>query len=309
MNLNYKILWFEDTPGWIKTHSAIIKDILEEKGFELELTEEVRGENIAKYLENLDFDLILVDYQLSGDFNGEKIIGKIRENPAYMNIIFYSARGPKQLREKLMEKEVDGVYCLDREPEAFIEKTELIILNTIKKVQDINNLRGLVMAEISEFDDKMLNIIKEYIGKSDENKKVISKFIFEKTENYQKCSSKKLEKDKKNDAINTYIDSSSFGTHSSNMAVSKILKLHLKEFEIEKECLNKYEKEIINQRNDLAHAKEVEIDGKKVLQSKIQGKEEQNIDEEKFIEIRKNIKKHRKNLEKIHEKISNLREV
>ncbi|MCL5935778.1 MAG: hypothetical protein M1543_04780, partial [Firmicutes bacterium] len=42
------------------------------------------------------------------------------------------------------------------------DKIMQIILLSVKKVQDINNLRGLVMAEASELDHKMLSILQEF---------------------------------------------------------------------------------------------------------------------------------------------------
>lgn len=79
---------------------------------------------------------------------GETINRKIREEKVYSEIVFYSSQY-EALQAKLNEHFVEGIFTSSREELA--DKVESIINVTIKKVQDVNNLRGLIMA-VAELD-------------------------------------------------------------------------------------------------------------------------------------------------------------
>ena len=84
-------------------------------------------------------------------------------------------------------------------------------------------------------------------------------------------------------------------------AINKIYKLTQKKIGVKQFFFN-YEKDVIKTRNIFAHVKEVEIDGKKVLVSTSTGGEE-NFNEDRCIEIRKDLIKYREILEDIKNQI------
>ena len=162
MNLVYKILWFEDEILWAQPLVREIKTFVEEIGF---IFSQPRFERDNSNIDNIDygeFDLILMDYNLSSVEKGDVLISKIRNHDFFSEILFYSASGAPKLRSAVLEKEMDGVYCADRQRDSFIPKVQEVIKATVKKVLDLNTLRGIVMAETSDIDEKMLEIISLY---------------------------------------------------------------------------------------------------------------------------------------------------
>ena len=168
MKLKYKILWVEDNPKSIRRDKSRIIGYLTDLGFEcIDSNPETDIEIITSfdefqtkigYSKTSDFDLLLVDLDLvkrvSKD-EGEEIIRKVRDAKVYSEIIFYSSQY-EELKRKLEFKFVEGIFTSSREE--LYDKVENIIDVTIKKTQDVNNLRGLIMAEVAELD-----IIKEEI--------------------------------------------------------------------------------------------------------------------------------------------------
>jgi len=169
MRIEYNILWFEDIKSSFNSKKQIVKQIVEDFGFIFpEPRNEINGENIESLVYD-EFDLIIADLNLTGT-KGTDLINKLRnQEGVYTEVIFYSSDGEKAVRGALKEYEIDGVYCAGRENDDFEEKVKKVIWTTIKKVQDVNNMRGLIMAETSDIDQTMFNIIatvldKNYLG-------------------------------------------------------------------------------------------------------------------------------------------------
>ena len=159
MNLKYKILWIENEEDWVDSIEDQIQEYLDNLGFEF------KKKLISKEDQEIDYnswDLILMDLNLASQPNGAELISKIRNQGVYTDVVFYSSSGIDELRTKGREKELDGVYYSSRDVNLFIKKVKAVIDTTIKKVQDLNNLRGLVMAEVSELDSRMASLIKKY---------------------------------------------------------------------------------------------------------------------------------------------------
>lgn len=181
MNLDYKILWFENEKDW---YDSIISDVKEfiEDDLSFNFPDPIVKPDATNFdqIRLEDFDLILMDLNLLGDEKGDDIIKKIRDGEIYTDIIFYSSSGEKAVRIKVTDKELDGVYCVSRESDKFLPKLRNIIETTIKKVQDINNMRGLVMSQVAEIDQQMCAILDEFALKDTSSDKDISIRFFEK---------------------------------------------------------------------------------------------------------------------------------
>ncbi|MCK5040146.1 MAG: response regulator [Candidatus Aenigmarchaeota archaeon] len=159
MNLKYRILWVEDDTDWVESEIEFIESYLKKYGFILEYK---NPEKYEKY-DFSKFDIIVVDYELADEEQGQDVIEKIRKQELYTEILFYSQYGEGKLRKIIAKKErIDGVYCASKDN--YIEKLKRLIYTTIRKTQDLNNLRGLVMAETSELDEmirEILNLLAE----------------------------------------------------------------------------------------------------------------------------------------------------
>jgi DNA-binding response OmpR family regulator len=299
MKLEYKILWFEDEDTWYQSILPFISRHLNQNGFELEPIRRKNGHDLHTLIQNQDFDLILMDYNLSG-IQGEELIESIRDNQLYTDIIFYSQTGAQAVRNIAKDKGLDGVFCSGRDNMEFVDKVKKVIQTTIRKVQDVNNLRGLVMAETSELDEKMIDIIEDMCKMIPDNKKLLLEKTIENREE-RLCVLKGITcDDMERDSLSRTLESSD-RLKAINRLVKGVKESPLSDYV---EILHLFENEILKIRNVLAHVKEEnDLNGRKVLKSKIKGYESFEFNDEICSSIRNNIRKHADNLENIHKNI------
>jgi len=291
MNLTYKILWFEDQRDFVDVYISDLKKYIERLGFQF-INPHVETDNSNTDTINYnEYDLILMDYKLSDGNKGDSIINRIRELNIFTEVVFYSSTNLEELRLTIQKNELDGVFCVSRSEAAFLPKVKDIINLTLRKVLDLNALRGIVMATVSDFDEKMLEIIdmyKEYLG---EKESLV--FMQERKSNLEKSLINRVEKVTKLDISDFYKDYS-FDTSHKWRAVLNIVKDKLPHL---KDLTASFKKDIIDIRNPLAHVKEVEDpkdSSKKCLSS-----DNFIFDDEKSKEILNNLKKHDENFDKI----------
>jgi CheY-like chemotaxis protein len=328
MNLGYKILWFEDEPASFKAKSKQVKRIVENFGFNYpEPKNEIDGSNIES-INFAQYDLIISDLKLS-NVQGTALLDIIRDKGIYTEVVFYSSIGESALREELKKFEIDGVYCADRTNENFKEKVKKVIETTIKKVQDVNNTRGLVIAETILLEKKIESVLLGYFNETekilDEQKGELLKSIHSKKVIRHKTDIEKLEKVDFKD-IKGLIEKDILTASNSFDAIHSILKGKIKELgvqmsakgistglktEIEekrkglktiKTELNNFRDEILKIRNTLAHVEEeFGEDGISYLSSLNADGAKIRFDNAEYIRIRKNFIKHNTNLDSIIE--------
>lgn len=318
MRIKYNILWFENDPTSYETKKDFVKDILDKFGFDFpEPQHEVDGSNLDK-LNFSTYDLIIADMNLDNNQKAMELIDYIRKE-SYTEVLFYSSSGEAAVRAELAKYSIDGAYCSGRDSIDFEDKVEGVIQTLIKKTQDLTNLRGLVMAEVSELDMMMEEIIKKYYLEKESNSKEWS--------NFQKKIIKRVEEDVKkkilpkvsktdNNEEKEHCEKDCFHIWSNAESIEEIItkfefdsskKAHTIH-EIAKEIFDcqiftfsEYDNEIIQVRNNLAHSKSVIKDGVEVLVTKKGG--EIDFNQESFIKIRRNIKRYLEIFEKIEKKI------
>ncbi len=156
MKLEYKVLWFEDQFEHIEGDVERVKEYVKSFGFEPNFVHRDRIssseiEILSAALDNYNpYDLIIFDYDLgSGSETGLNIARHLR-NKIYTDMVFYSGQIPSELRKVLYENEVDGVFIVHRDD--FYDDIERIIEDHIKRMSDINNVRGVVMSATSAMD-------------------------------------------------------------------------------------------------------------------------------------------------------------
>lgn len=293
MRIKFYILWFEDQPSWVEGKIDDIKDIVEENGFEWVKPEVYSKESEFKGDYN-DFDIILIDFRLvdgkSGKTGGD-IIEKIRTKNCFTNIIFYSQEGEDVLRDEVAKRKLDGVYCIDRDD--FIPKFERIFETNIKKIEDVNNLRGLVMAETADLESMKEKIIELYDSASCPKKAKIKKEILKN----MRDSNKKLRETLENNNEDTDFKDlmGLFDFYKKSMIVDKINK---RDTPIAGFVHSKFNEEVIKKRNLLAHVKEGKEKGTgKICLESEKGKLVFSRNEAR--RIRKDISRYRKELEKL----------
>lgn len=297
MRLEYRILWVEDNKSWYETTKELFTDALDELGFKLvskkcENIDEVKAETAKNWLK--EYDLLLVDFTLKNSESGDKIIEFIRgiqKKPILTDIIFYSS-AVENVRDSMRKLGLEGVYTADRNE--IDTKFDLVVNTTIKKVQDINNMRGLVMAEVAELDNKMVEILKLFSQNIDEKQRVL---FVEKRKQRVLESLDKMSTAFKEVSETDLFEHRDFNTNHKWRSVKEIAK-NIGDREILIKLQN-YEKDIIHKRNKLAHVKEIiSTDGQISLEGG-----DFVFNDEVCREIRKDLQKHAENFDKIKEKL------
>lgn len=300
MRIEYNILWVEDEDSWYETTKELFSDTLEDLGFKLvpkqcKTFEEVKEEIDRNCLK--EYDLLLVDFTLKGKDTGEKVIEFIRsikDKPILTDVLFYSS-AVENVRNSMKELGLEGVYTADRKE---VEtKFEQVVNTSIKKIQEVNTMRGLIMAETSDLDEIMLEITEMLLQSdvSEEMKSYIEEKIIETISSIsEKANAPDIE------IIAKINDTRIFTSTHKASVINKLYKS--KQIGI-KQFYESYNKEVLAPRNIFAHVKETTIEGEKVLQSKT-GKQEV-FNEARCIEIRKSLIKFREILESIKTQLMN----
>lgn len=303
MNIEYKILWVEDDKSWYATTKELFSDIVEDLGFKLESKkceniDEVKDEISLNHLR--EYDMLLVDFTLKKSDSGAKIIEFIRsikDDPILTDVLFYSS-AVENVRDSMHQLGLEGVYTADRKE---IEtKFELVLKTTIKKVQDLNNMRGLIMAETSDIDNIMMDIIQTVIKRNSfEIRNDLVSFIFESVSKKVIQKKSKFDSFSKNKNINQVLkDTLMFDTSQKILALQFIID------SVEHEITSPFKgnvfsdsySELKRKRDLLAHVIEVFEDGRTKLKS---GGHELEFTDEFCVDIRVQVKKHAGSLENI----------
>lgn len=304
MKLSYKILWFEDDTVSYNGKKEMVKAIVEDElGFHFpEPRNEINGDNIED-INYDDFDLLIADLNLAGT-KGTALIDRIRHNLGiYTEVIFYSSEGEKAVRNALKEYEIDGAYCADR-GEDFEDKVRKVIKTTVKKVQDLNNMRGLIMAETSDIDKIMFEIITKVLEKNTSGiGEKLKESIFANVNSKVNEKKDKFDKHNGKNIDRIIFDNLMFDASEKIKAVQFIIDA------IEHDVTNPYKadvfktsySEITKKRNLLGHETQKPIDGKIMVGI---GEHAFEFSDDFCIDMRRKVKKHSDDLDAILQMIN-----
>lgn len=301
MKLSYSILWLDDQiDDFIDDrHIKKINDFLISEGFEPKI---ITVKNSEDFFNKLDksYDLILTDYHME-HLNGDVVVNKIRkECNIFTEILFYTAQADLSNIDKL--DRISFLQTSRNHHQTVVNKVKNLINLTLNKFHDIVVMRGMIMNETSDFDNEKRELLNSFIKLEKYKDKLpqltnrvfgeISSFITKKKEFADNCI--------KNRNFDKLIkDNVLFSADKKISAMSEILKIiGCEDFSAD------YKKEIINIRNDFAHAKlEEEKDSNGSIVRKYFKKCDITFGQEYCKTIRKNIVKHKKNLEMLKNKI------
>ena len=291
MKLSYKILWVDNENGIYNNHKNEIETHLKELGFnpDIKFITDFKEYKIQD-LDLDSFDLFILDYLLKNGDNGNKIVKDIREGHSiYTEILFYSSV-PEQARQQIFKDKLNGVYVSSRSFDDFEEDSLGLIDVTIKKTQDINNLRGLIMAEVAELDRIKEKIILKASPKI--GNKAIEKYTLKKVKDSGNGNRNKAQKFLDEISEITFeILFTNLGFIDSNkkaMATGEILeKLNIEGLITKQDFTQPYIDKILAKRNKFAHIEE--CDGKDEKGNACKVIADIPFTAEKCIEIRKEI--------------------
>ena len=159
MEIDYKILWFEDTDESFDTLSRRTKRYVESKNLRCQIDRifGVSDFNVSQYDLN-KYELLVVDLQLSNESKGYDIIQTIRTSNYVNDILFYSSAGVSVLEKAMKAMRLEGVFLSERENRFFMDRVKQLIDKSVRRSENIINIRGIVLDETSEFDSQMKEI-------------------------------------------------------------------------------------------------------------------------------------------------------
>lgn len=308
MKLNYKVLWIDDQ---IEDYIEMgIKDEIEtyidSLGFIPTVECFENGQLAEESIKANKYDLILSDYNIEGaEEQGDTLIQKIRDGGIFTEVLFYSAQPDFDSIAKNLYRDRVSFYSLigDESFKGFREKTFKLIDHTVSKLQELNSIRGLVMSETSELDNSVEEILLSFLSKEDEQSEKLKKYICKSILDSAKSNLKNAEKfcDL---SIPEIIKSRLFDADKKSRAINKLAEIkELKETQYS-EFYKNYKADVLDTRNDLAHAKSEVIDGiEYLIISRKEGEQPLKFDQDHCIKIRNNLRKHADILKSIREVI------
>lgn len=155
MRLDFNVLWVDDQPASVAHQIKSIALQMADEGFEFKprqcSTIDQVEQVVADSVFTDEIDLILVDWDLGNNMHGEDAIERIRQIVQYKDVVFYSGQKTVvELRKKVYERELEGVYCASRE--GLVDEVVGVFESLIKKVLDLDHTRGIVMGATSDID-------------------------------------------------------------------------------------------------------------------------------------------------------------
>jgi hypothetical protein len=165
---------------------------------------------------------------------------------------------------------------------------------TLKKALDINNIRGLVIAETIDIETKLGEVLVRCFGKNGELFR--ERLLHPKAGLFDFGKKDVLLQGILNDKIDGLTkrieDAKGKGMKRAKATLATLKKL--------KEAYKVFASEVIHPRNTMAHVeKQWDQNGKCILKSRAKGYPEITVDQEWFTKVRKDLIKHADNLEKI----------
>lgn len=304
MNLDYDILWIDDRPKQIQNAIEHVRIKLARKGFELNVKTIERvdsKQSLARHFNQKEYDLLVVDYQMQQNAEtGDNLIRHIRSFCDTTDIVFYSSERPTELRSKI---DVDGVFCVNREN--LPEKLDHVIHSTIKKALDLNNMRGIALSTLADFDciiDELIEVGYSKLSKETSQQAVIAA-ICNTAGNYHRKSFEKIEAIDKQMSIADYL--SLLSSQPKFEVLSQIIE-QLNAIDLDT-CLDRtkdYSRDIIQPRNQLAHSMLKEFsNGEYVLTNK---KRDLSFSQNDFNQLRIKLIEYRELFEQMKRIVSDL---
>lgn len=160
MKLEYRVLWFDNDPELFDSLGDEIeemKSVISDWGFIPNVHLVTDPAEFSAWKPFSEIDLVVVDFNLEQHGHGQDFIHDIRSKLIFTEVIFYSAQAASELWDAVRLKELEGVYIANKD--SVIPRILVIGQHTLRKVLDLENMRGIVMAEVGDLDNLLDEIL------------------------------------------------------------------------------------------------------------------------------------------------------
>lgn len=301
MKLAFQLLVVDDQPDDLRSAVSILQEHLDDKGFDLcQVNLPVLSGPDWDAIRNKgrSYDLVMVDYNLSQSEMGDVAAKRLRAALPYTDIIFYSAEPRTELLQLLARQEVEGVFVAHRQEldDPLVGLADAVI----GKAVDLNHMRGIAMAEVAEMDILIQELLIPVFQVDHPDVDAIAGKTANQLKGNMERDSKKLFQSLEKGGLSiTAADSRVFSLHHKYIALQRLAKLlpdaHLAP---KLKVLKSFRKEIIHNRNLLAHIKEESDENRNVVLRSIRSDGDPLvIDDQWMATFRRNLREHRETLE------------
>ena len=305
MKLQFSLLLIDDNPDSIEQSLGTLRDHLDEKGFELapKAPRDISVDSVRELSRNQgkEFDLVAVDYMLGREsFDGGDVAFTIRQELPYTDMIFYSSNTALNLHERLVQAGVEGVFVAIRDElgEALVGLADTVI----GKAVDLNHMRGIVMAEVAEMDVVMEDTLAGVFQAAGSGLEAVAQRTADRAKNSMTESAEQIERVFADEGIvglvrNAFL----FSSAQKYRALRRVCKSMSSRPDLG--VLDSYERDVLGQRNMLAHAKETAADGTPTLESVTRDESTVTIDDAWMTGFRRTLRDQRSALESVCEAV------
>lgn len=302
MRLDYNLLWIDnDLPDYEERGEVDgLRSYISGLGFRPQIKTLLGEDGLEQVLDEHRFDLIVSDYNLDST-DGVAVVQSIRDRNNQTEILFYTARVGtttiEELRDKL--KNIDRI-SVHFGRDTLITKIESTIELTVERLIELTATRGLITSETSELDvviqDIVLHLVNDRLNVSEDDKaKIFEEHVYDVLEKRKQDFQKRVGEETFDDCFESVEAFRKWKIFRellrklNGIEQSEDLKLIL-------EINGTYNDQVIAIRNKFAHAKAITENGQTALKGQF-GKEDFQFDQEKCIQIRKNLITHRDNFD------------
>ena len=292
MKLSFSVLWFDDSETYFDSLDLddLVNDIVS-WGFAPNIIPVTTAEEFRAYAPYAEFDLIVLDRTLEGYQEGQEFIAELRSHAVYTEVIFYTAGNASDLWDAIYSKQLEGVFVSNRTN--ILSKISSVGFQSVRKILDLDNMRGIVMAELGELDHALDEILSSGLPHlpADEQNKIFNKF-HKQLASQNKSSIKRTEAFKENPSIDEMIGLSD--SYKRWLNFQRLCSFHKSLKDMDE--IGDFNAEILQPRNFLAHAKPIVENDVYIFRH---GEKEYRFDNAVSAELRRTIIKYKNEFTKI----------
>ncbi|AWH16217.1 hypothetical protein C1922_02185 [Stenotrophomonas sp. ZAC14D2_NAIMI4_7] len=158
MKLTYRVLWFDDNADFFNSLDLdYLKGTISSWGFVPDVKFVTTGQEFHAEAPYSDYDLLVVDYHLDGIGEGQDFIANVRDQQVFTEIIFYSSNSTEELWDEVRSNKLEGIFVANRG--SIIARVISVGKQSLRKVLDLENMRGIVMAEVGDLDLSIARVV------------------------------------------------------------------------------------------------------------------------------------------------------